>query len=153
MRKNQSGFTLIELVVVIMILAILIAVALPRFISMQADARLAKMNGALAAVKTGAALAHSQLLVRGYPASYTGTPGFTIEGYLVAYVNGYPDADSIAAVSGVTIPDYVLPASTAGTQTIQADSTHLNCAFTYIEAQIDQQPTYAIGGMTLDNCG
>lgn len=42
MRKSQSGFTLIELVVVIAILGILAGFALPRFANLQAQARIAK---------------------------------------------------------------------------------------------------------------
>ncbi|MDO8425923.1 MAG: prepilin-type N-terminal cleavage/methylation domain-containing protein, partial [Deltaproteobacteria bacterium] len=41
MRKSNKGFTLIELVMVIVILAILAAVAIPRFIDLQSDARIA----------------------------------------------------------------------------------------------------------------
>ena len=46
MKTKQHGFTMIELIVVIVILGILAAVALPRFTNIQGDARIAKLNAA-----------------------------------------------------------------------------------------------------------
>lgn len=57
MNDGNRGFTLIELVVVITILAILAAVAIPKFAALQTDARIAKMNAALGSIKAGAVLA------------------------------------------------------------------------------------------------
>jgi MSHA pilin protein MshA len=54
--RSQKGFTLIELVMVIVILAILAAVAIPRYIDLQNDALDATLNGICGSVKSTAAI-------------------------------------------------------------------------------------------------
>ena len=61
MRK-QSGFTLIELIVVIVILGLLAATALPRFSNLTNDARKASVQGMLGGVRSAAALVRSSWL-------------------------------------------------------------------------------------------
>jgi MSHA pilin protein MshA len=64
-KANQQGFTLIELVVVIVILGILAVTAAPKFINLQDDAQTATLQGVQAAMGSASALVHSKSLIKG----------------------------------------------------------------------------------------
>ena len=78
--NKQAGFTLIELVVVIVILGLLAAAALPKFINVTQDARIASLNGIAGGLRTAASLARAEYVVTGSNAATT----VTMDGQSVA---------------------------------------------------------------------
>lgn len=91
---NNKGFTLIELVVVIVILGILAVTAVPKFINLQAEAKTSTLEGVKAAIEGASALVYSKSIVKGnqgLPATNNPQPTITLaNGTEVNIGYGYP---------------------------------------------------------------
>lgn len=151
--KRQAGFTLIELVMVIVILGILSAFALPRFADLGQEARAAALQGAYGAIKSASSIAHADSLVN------NNATVVNLEGTNINMVNGYPQA--LAAGSGGILDaaqittgasgDFDVDASSAGATAgsviiIQAKgaTTAANCQVSYTAPAANAAPAIVI---------
>jgi MSHA pilin protein MshA len=111
MSLKARGFTLIELVVVITILGILAAFAIPKFVALDQQARFATITGLGGSVKSAAALARSLSMATSI------TTVANMEGTSVTLSNNYPDSSltGIAAAVNTSATDFTFAAGTGTT--------------------------------------
>ena len=137
--KQTRGFTLIELIVVILILGILAAVAAPKLASLTGSARAAALDGLRATVMSASTLAHALQLATGV-ASNTSV---TIEGTAVTMANAYPQAiaGGIDAAVRFDATTFTATGSNPMSFLVTNATNPAQCVFTYTAATTTQPAT------------
>ncbi|MEC6908536.1 type II secretion system protein [Photobacterium piscicola] len=150
--KKQQGFTLIELVVVIVILGILAVTAAPKFMNLQGDARHASLDGLRGAINGAAGIVYGKAAIAGIESSHGPVSAGSAT---VQTINGYPTATSAgigAAISGVgdNNGDFVIVEEGSSSNNNTAKFTFKNyktgtipkaCFLTYQQAPSNGTPT------------
>ncbi|MGF1876127.1 type II secretion system GspH family protein [Photobacterium frigidiphilum] len=145
--KRQGGFTLIELVVVIVILGILAVTAAPRFLNLQDDARNSALQGLKGAIDGASGITYGKSAIEGIEAVSSATTsnsidvafGYPKKGALSDVVNGLTDDWAVAlpaAISGAALTDKQVAYTFAG----YSDRTEKGCYVVYTEASSATSP-------------
>lgn len=152
--KNQKGFTLIELVVVIVILGILAVTAAPRFLNLQSDARASSLQGLKGAMAGAGSIVYGKAAIDGVETvDSTVSSGVAVEGILIHF--GYPAATSAGignAVDGLsnTTEWELVSGGTSTNGSISygfANNGSDTCIVTYTAAQTNgETPTIIAAG-------
>lgn len=151
MRKQQTGFTLIELVIVIVILGILASFAVPRFADTATDARKATVNSLAGSMRSAAALAKATSLAK----SKLSTDSISMEGETVEMTAYYPKATGAGIGKALMdLSGFSVAASTATSITYGkvGATTPASCAVTYTEATGTGAPSIDLTDSTLSGC-
>ncbi|NRA61060.1 MAG: prepilin-type N-terminal cleavage/methylation domain-containing protein [Psychrobium sp.] len=120
--NKSKGFTLIELIIVIIILGILAVTAAPKFIDIQGDANKAAMKGVQGSIAGAMSITYGKSALDGNQQK-AADAAISVGTVLTAF--GYPTAieAELADAAGISVADFVWLADPAGTLYIHKDST------------------------------
>ncbi|MCA0937947.1 type II secretion system GspH family protein [Vibrio alginolyticus] len=160
--KRQGGFTLIELVVVIVILGILAVTAAPRFLNLQNDARASALAGLSGAINGATGIVYGKSAIAGSETVASGDSPADVEGVAINFgyptVAGLPNAvnglsEDWETMTGVTTNNvgnattqaygFTATAATGWTFDASDDTNSTGCFVMYVEAEDASTPAYS----------
>jgi MSHA pilin protein MshA len=145
--KRSAGFTLIELVIVIIILGILAVTAAPKFLNLQGDARESTLKGMKAAMESSASVVYSKAAIKGLETATSGSVSAGTSTITIA--NGYPTANDagIGAALDFGTGDWTV-SSASKTYTLTPVGAPSTCTVTYNEAVAGSRPVVSAANAT-----
>jgi MSHA pilin protein MshA len=128
MKRNQAGFTLIELIIVIVILGILAVTAAPKFLDFGSDARKSVLQGVKGSLESAGSLVYGKAIIAGKQSAATET----LTDPAISIVYGYPAATTVSLQAAAELADFEFntPASAGDPIRIAAETAGLDVAAT-----------------------
>lgn len=132
MNRRSTGFTIVELIVVIAIIGILAAIAVPRFINQTSNARIAALNGLTGAILSTTSLAQAEYVAEGNSSTSTAT-SIDMNGTTVTVIanTGRPAGTAAGIGTALQTLSGFTAAYAAGVATFDFSTAVTNCNLTY----------------------
>lgn len=151
---KSQGFTLIELVVVIVILGIMSAVAIPKFVDLQTDARISAMAGVEGAIRGAATLVYSKSLIEGEEDTDEGNGASSqvvVQGLNIDTKFGYPNG-SATGIEIMLDLEGDITTGNDGTVVTFTYGSFSSCTITYTEAASAGAAPAIVNNANAANC-